>query len=162
MKDYSGAVPLEQTADIATTAGSRTIDITTLADRVMVEAVEYPVGRFPPCYQRFSLWGDSLTLLGEEVPDGGDCCVYYGSLHTLDGSGSTIPVQYEELIVGGACGYAAVEEAGGAINTVNIGGAGTVGEWEVWGKEKLTFFRAELKRLGRRNRVRVRSMYVSV
>ncbi len=28
-----------------------------------------------------------------------------------------------------------------------------------WGKEKLRYFKAELKRLGRRNRVRVRSLY---
>src|SRR3972149_1752121 len=70
VKELSEAVPLEQKATIATTSGSREIDISSLSDRIMVEAVEYPVGKFPQRYQRFALWGDTLTLLGDEVPDG--------------------------------------------------------------------------------------------
>jgi hypothetical protein len=46
-----------------------------------------------------------------------------------------------------------------AINRVNTGGTGTPGEWLTWGKERLDFFRKELKRLGRRNRVRTRQLY---
>lgn len=82
--EFSRALPLEDTATIATTDGSREIDISDLSDRVMIEAVEYPVGSFPPSYQRFSLWGDTLTILSDELPDGSDAKVYYGKLHTLD------------------------------------------------------------------------------
>ena len=32
-------------------------------------------------------------------------------------------------------------------------------EFLAWGNERLRFFKSELKRLGRRNRVRVRTMY---
>jgi hypothetical protein len=159
VKDYSGAVPQEQKATLATTGGSREINISGLTGRTMVEAVEYPADRFPPYYQRFALWGDVLTLLGDEVPDGSNAYIYYGSLHTLDVSGSTIPAMHEDLIAAGAGGYAVLEWAVYAVNRVNTGGIETPDELLKWGKERLAFFLGELKRLGRKNRVRVRSLY---
>ncbi len=159
VKEFSEALPLEQKATKATTSGSREIDISTITDRVVIEAVEYPVDRFPKRYQRFSLWADIVTLLGSEIPDGSNAYIYYGKLHTLDATSSTIPTQHEDLIAAGAGGYAAVEWAVYAINRVNVGGTLTPGEFLVWGKEKLNYFKAELKRLGRRNRVRIRSLY---
>jgi len=152
---------LEQKATKATTSGSRALDISSLSDRVMVAAVEYPVDKFPQRYQRFSLWGDTLTLLGTEVPDGSNAYVYYGKLHTLDVSTSTIPQQFEDLVAIGAEGYAAVEWAVYATNRVNVGGSETADDFLRWGKEKLNFFRDELKRLGRRNRVRINQLYRS-
>jgi len=159
VRDFSEAVPCEQKATKATTSGSRDIDISSLTNRVTVDAVEYPVGRFPRQYQRFALWADVLTLLGEEVPDGANAYIYYGKLHTLDAAGSTIPAKHEDLIAAGACGYAAVEWAVYAINRVNIGGTPTPAELLTWGRERLSFFRAELRRLGRRNRVRIHALY---
>ena len=159
VKDFSQAIPCEQTATKATTSGSREIDVSTITNRVMVEVVEYPVDKFPKRYQRFSLWGDTLTLLGSEVPDGSSAYIYYGKLHTLDAEGSTIPAEHDDLIAAGACGYAAVEWAVYAINRVNVGGVITPKEFLAWGNEKLSYFKSELKRLGRRNRVRVRSLY---
>ena len=159
IKDFSEVIPYEQKAAKATTSGSRELDISSLSDRVMVKAVEYPVDKFPKRYQRYSLWADTLTLLGDEVPDGSNAYIYYGKLHTLDATTSTIPTKYEDLVATGACGYAAVEWAIYAINRVNVGGTPTPGELLVWGREKLNFFRQELKRLGRRNRVRIRSLY---
>jgi len=161
VKDFSEAVPYEQKAIKATTSGSREIDISTLADRIVIEAVEYPVDKFPRKYQRYSLWADTLTLLGDEVPDGSNAHIYYGKLHSLDATSSTIPTKHEDLVATGACGYAAVEWAVYAINRVNIGGLMTPKEFLTWGKEKLRYFKAELKRLGRRNRVRIRSLYKS-
>jgi len=159
VKDFSEAIPNEQKAVKATMAGSREIDISTVTDRVMVEAVEYPVDKFPRRFQRFALWGNNLTLLGDEVPDGSNAYIYYGKLHTLDASGSTIPAKHEDLIVIGAGGYAATEWAVYAINRVNVGGTMTPEEFLTWGKEKLAYFRSALRRLSRRNRVRVRSLY---
>jgi len=159
VKDFSDAIPDEQKATKATTSGSREIDISTVTDRIMVEAVEYPVDRFPKRYQRFALWGDTITLLGDEVPDGSNADVYYGKLHTLDSQTSTISAGHEDLVAGGACGYAAVEWAVYAINRVNVGGTPTPNEFLDWGQEKLAYFRRELRRLGRRNRVRLRSLY---
>ncbi len=159
VKDFSEAIPYEQKAIKATASGSREIDISTITDRIVIEAVEYPVTKFPKKYQRYSLWSDTLTLLGDEVPDGSNAHIYYGKLHTLDATTSTIPTKHEDLVATGACGYAAVEWAAYAINRVNVGGLMTPKEFLTWGKEKLKYFKAELKRLGRRNRVRVRSLY---
>ena len=159
VKDFSEHLPYEQKATKATTSGSRELDISDLSDRIMVAAVEYPVDQFPRCYQRFALWGDTLTMLGEEIPDGSNAYIYYGKLHTLDANGSTIPSQYEDLIAAGAGGYAAIEWAIFAVNQVNVGGGITPREFLAWGRERLSYFRQELKRLGRRNRVRIGALY---
>jgi len=159
VKDLAEAVPYEQKATKATTSGSREMDIASITDRVMVQAVEYPVGQFPKRYQRFALWGDTLTLLGPEVPDGSNAYVYYGKLHTLGASTSTISSRHEDLVATGACGHAAVEWAVYAINRVNVGGTPTPEQLLSWGRERLGYFRKELGRLGRRNRVRMRSLY---
>jgi hypothetical protein len=159
VKEFSEAVPFPAKASLPTTDDSRVIDISSLGDRVMVEAVEYPLGLFPPSYQRFALWGHALTLFGDEVPDGSDCNVYYGMLHALDGQGSTISSKHEDLIATGAAGYAAVEWASYAINRVSVGGSTTPKEFLAWGNERLKQFRSELRRLGRKHQVRIRQLY---
>ena len=88
---------------------------------------------------------------------GSHCNVYYGELHTL-GATSTIPSIYEDLIAGGAAGYAALEFALYTINRVNNGGESTPSSLTAWGKEKLLMFRAELKRLGRKGKLRVHTL----
>ncbi len=45
LSDYSIAAPLEQKSTLTTTASSRDISISTLADLVAVERVEWPTGR---------------------------------------------------------------------------------------------------------------------
>lgn len=159
LKEFSEAMPQPAKATLSTTPDSRVIDISPLTERVMVEAVEYPLEQYPPSYRKFALWGHALTLFTDEVPDGSNCNVYYGKLHTLDAEGSTIGTKYEELIATGAEGYAAMEWAGYAINRVSVGGTTTPKEFLAWGNEKLEQFRKELKRLGRRNRVRIRHLY---
>jgi hypothetical protein len=159
VRDFSEAIPYEQKETLATTGGSREIDISAITSRIMVQAIEYPIDKFPQIYQRFSLWADTITLLGDEVPDGSNAYIYYGKLHTLDAESSTIPSHLEDLIATGACGYAAVEWAAFAINRVNVGGTITPGEFMDWGKEKLSYFRQELKRLSRRNRARISQLY---
>jgi len=156
---FSQALPAEDTADIATTAGSREVDVSQLSSRVMIEAAEYPIGSYPPTYQRFALWQDTLTILSDIVPDGSDARIYYGKLHTLDASSSTIPTQHEELIALGAAAYALLEWANYAINRVNVGGADADGAYQEQGSQLLDRFRKELRRLGRTNRVRVRQLY---
>jgi len=159
LKQLSERVPLPAKATLATTADSREIDMSSLTDRIMVQAVEYPVDEFPKRYQRFSIWGDTLTILGSEVPDGSDAYIYYGKLHTLGGSTSTIPTKHEDLVATGACGYAAVSWAAYSINRVNVGGAMTPREFLTWGKDRLRTFNDALKRLGRRQRIRTSQLY---
>ncbi len=160
LKELSEHLPLEATAPVTTTEGSREVDISDLTGRVMVAAVEYPAGEFPRRFQPFSLWGDTLTLLGEEVPDGSDATVYYGTLHTLDAEGGTLPAVREDLVALGAAGYAAVEQSVYGVNRVNAGGASVPADFLQWGKQRLEQFRQELRRLGRRSRVRATRLYV--
>ena len=159
VKDFSEAVPDELRAVKTTVAFLRSLDISDITDRVMVEAVEYPIEQFPPHFQRFTLWGNVLTFLGDEIPDGSDTYIYYGKLHHLDALSSTIPTRYEDLVASGASGYSAMEWASYAINKVNIGGTQTPDEFLGWGREKLEQFYARLKALGRKNRIRMRSLY---
>ena len=159
VREFSEEIPLPARATLPTAADSREVDISALAGRVMVEAVEYPLLSFPPDYQQFTVWGDVLTIISGNEPDGSNCYIYYGVLHTLDEDGSTLPSKYEDIVAAGACGYAAAEWAVYAINRVNIGGTITSKEYLEWGNQKLKYFRQELKRLGRKNRVRVSSLY---
>ena len=161
VRELSERVPLSAKATLPTTSGSREVDISGFSDRVMVEAVEYPVDESPPKYQQFSIWGDTLTIISGDEPNGANCYVYYGTLHTLDANGSTIPAKHEDLAATGACGYAAIEWAAYAINRVNVGGTMTPKEFRLWGNERLRIFREGLKRLGRRQRVRTQQLFIS-
>ncbi len=159
VKDVSEAIPSEQTAVIPTASGSRELDISGIADRISIRAVEYPVNRFPKHYRRFSIWKDKLTIIDGETPTGGDACIYYEKTHTLDSSSSTIPVHLEEPVICGACGYAAIEWAAYSVNRVNIGGSDTPTDFLRWGKVKIDYFRSELKRMASKNRLRVNRLY---
>ncbi len=160
VQELSLAVPLEAKAVLSTTTDSRDIALGSLSDRVSVEAVEYPVGDYPPSYVSFSLWGDTLTLLVDSPPlSQQDVNVYYGRLHTLDDSTSTIPAALEDVVATGAAAYAALEWASFATNRVNVGGADTWRNYLVWGQERLAAFAAALARQGRRSSVRVRRLY---
>ena len=158
--ELSEAAPVEATATPATVAGSRDVDISSLKPLIMVQAVEYPAGKFPRQYQRFSLWADTLTLLGDIVPDGGNIRVYYGKAHTLNAETSTLPATLEDLLAIGAEGFACLEWASFSVNRVNIGGTNTAQEFEAIGQARLDYFHKELRRLGRNNRVRLARLYV--
>jgi len=159
VKELSERVPLPAMALLPTTADSREVDISSLEDRIMVQAVEYPVDEFPIRYQRFSVWGDTVTLITGDIPNGGNCQVYYGTVHVLNAAGSTIPTKHEDIVTAGAAGYAAIEMAAYAINRVNIGGKSTPREYRLWGNARLETFKDRLKRLGRRNRLRSSQLY---
>ena len=127
VRELSLAISQGAQATLTTTAGSRDLSVTSLTDMVSVEAVAYPVDKYPPVYVPFSLWGSTLTILVENVPDGGDSLyVYYGKLHTLDATSSTIPSPLEDLVSTGAGGYAALEWSSFATNRINVGGVATV------------------------------------
>ncbi len=158
MAELSESLPVPAKATLPTVAGSRELDIAELSDRIMVAALEYPLEGMPPHYQQFSIWGDTLTITSGSEPDGGNCSIYYGIPQTIDEASSTLPEKYTDLVAGGACGYAAIQMAVYTINRVNTGGLNTPGELLEWGNRKLKLFRQEVKRLGRRNRIRVSNL----
>ena len=160
LRELGLAIPLEATASLTTAANSRDISVAALTDRVTVDAVEYPTGEYPPAYVRFSLWVDTLTLLVDREPVGGESVsVFYGKLHTLDSTGSSLPQALEDLLATGAAWYAALEWATFATNRVNVGGQETWHAYLTWGRELLAAFRAGLATHGRRGGVRPRQLY---
>ncbi len=160
VKELSLAVPGEAKATLSTTADSRDLSLAALTDRVVVEAVEYPLGEYPPSYVAFSVWGDTLTLLVDSPPlSATDVDVYYGRLHTLDATTSTIPEALEDLVATGAAAYAALEWASFATNRVNVGGDETWRNYLVWGQERLAAFARALAEHGRRGALRARRLY---
>jgi hypothetical protein len=161
--DLSLSSPLQATVSLDASAGSRDVPLGGVAGLIGVEAVEYPVGHYPPAYVQFSLWANALTLLVDAVPDGSeDARLYYTKLHALDGTASSLPPHMEELVVTGAGAYAALEWASFATNRVNVGGADTWQHYLSWGKERLVIFQRALARLASNNRVRPRRLYAAV
>ncbi|HXH82378.1 MAG TPA: hypothetical protein VNN07_05555 [Candidatus Tectomicrobia bacterium] len=160
LREFSLAVPWPAVADLTTTPGSRDLSLASLADRVTIEAVEYPVGLYPVSYVQFSLWGDTLTLLVDPAPASAEGVrVYYGRLHTLDATSSSVPPTLEDVVAEGAAAYAALEWAQYAANRVNAGGDDVWRRYLVWGQERLARFHEALARHGRRAGVRARRLY---
>ena len=160
LRDLSQVAPLQAKATLTTTAGSRDISISTLSNLVAIEAVEYPTGQYPPIYVPYSLWGSTLSLLIDKTPSGGENVnIYYGKLHTLDATTSTLPAPLEDLLAIGAEAYAAIEWASFATNRVNLGGSAVSENYLAWGKERLAAFHEGLSSQGRNAALRVRQLY---
>jgi hypothetical protein len=160
VRELSLSSPLEAKATLSTAAESRDLSLSSLSDLVEIEAVEYPVGDYPPSYVRFNVWADTLTLLIDSLPGGGEnVYVYYGKLHALDTDSSTIPAKLEDLAALGAAAYAAIEWASFATNRVNLGGAETWRNYLTWGQDRLAEFMKGLAKHSRKNTVRVRRLY---
>jgi hypothetical protein len=160
VREFSLALPLEAKAALTATPGSRDVSVSGLVDVVGIEAVEYPVGKYPPSYVRYSVWLGTLTMLIDGAPQAADPVnVYYTKLHLIDATSSTVPARFEDVIAGGAAGYAAVEWSSFATNRVNVGGQEVWRDYLSWGRERLAEFQRALAAQGRRNAVRVRRLY---
>jgi hypothetical protein len=157
--DLSEQVPRQTTATLATTADSMDLDVSSLTDMIVINAVEFPLGYTPKRYQRFSLWGDILIFLGSLVPDGSDCTIYYGKIHTLNVSGTTLPTKFHDILAMGAQAYALLSWVSYAVNRVNLGGPDVAADYRHAGDLKLNHFQREIKRLGRRHRAVVTRLY---
>jgi hypothetical protein len=153
--------PREQKTALSTTAGSRDLSLASLTSLVRVLAVEYPVGEHPLAFTQFSSFGGILTLLVDQTPaDAEEVNVYWGSLHTLDGSASTLPPVAEDAVVTGAAGYAAIEWASFATNRANTSGPQAVDDYLAWGERRLATFQAMLSRFGENGRLRSSRLFV--
>ena len=161
LDEVGSAAPREMKATLTTAADSRDLSLASLTGLVSVDAVEYPTGKYPPAYVRFSVWAGTLTLLVDSAPAGSDDVdVYYGVVHTLDGTTSTLPVPLEDLVATGAGAYAALEWSSFASNRINVGGEEAWKQYLTWGQDRMAAFMRRLAEMGRNNTVRVRSMYI--
>ena len=159
VREFSLAIPRERRSTLATTAGSRTIDLSSLTDLIEVVAVEWPIGKFPKVYQPFSYFAGALELTGPDLPDGTTCTIYWLSPHILDNTTSTIPLQLEDLILLGAGAFALLDQASQTINQVNTGGQQAGAAYRRLGDERLAEFRRQLARRGRSGSVRLSRLY---
>lgn len=159
LTEFGLACPREATATLATTPGSRSLDLAALDGLVEVEAVEYPVGGFPPRFIGFGSWGGVLTLHSDHEPDGSDAKLYFTARHQLDADGSSLTREQADLVAMGAGALAALEQSLFLADQLTTGGERTAERYGDWGRARLTAFRQLLFHYGRRNRVRQRRLY---
>ncbi|MCX6010505.1 MAG: hypothetical protein NTW48_10890 [Chloroflexi bacterium] len=157
--ELSRYVPREMKATIATTAGSREIAMTSLTDRVSVDRVEFPVGETPRSFQRFSVYSDIITFIGDVEGDGNNCYIYWGKVHTLDGSTGTIPSYLEDVLALGAAAYAVLAQTQYRTDTAGFGGERADTDYQSWGTVILKEFKAQLKRFGRGRKLKISQFY---
>jgi len=215
VREFSLAYPLQQQTDIATTEGSREIDISSLSKLLKVDSVEFPIDADPRCYQHFGTWDTTLYIT--DTGDGSDARLRWGKQHTLlgdtawvastayalgdivipttnngfwyecttagtsgaseptwpttegqtvtDGTAvwtcrkSTIPEQFEEIIVLGATGYLATSASVYTVDRATIAGKWATINFLKWGQDRLARYERKLKAISRDSRVITRELY---
>lgn len=157
--ELSRYVPREMKSTIATVDGSREIDISTLTDRVSVDRVEFPVGETPRQFQRFAIYADTITFIGGVEGDGEDCYIFWGKVHTLDGSTSTIPAYLEDVLTLGATAYAVLAQTQYRVDVAGHGGEQADRDYQAWGDIMLRNFKEALKRFGRGRKLKISQFY---
>lgn len=146
--EFSIVHPIQQQDDIATTESSRDIDVSSLTGLTGVESVEFPVGLNPTYYQKFRIWQDTLQMSDEG--DGSNARVRWYKQHTLDAESSTIPAQFEELIVLGATGYLAASASVYTVDRASIAGKWATINFLKWGQARLARYEKKLKAISSR------------
>ncbi|HYM16487.1 MAG TPA: hypothetical protein VEZ14_13100 [Dehalococcoidia bacterium] len=160
--EYSIHAPREQKTTLTTTAGSRDVSVATLAELIDIEAVEWPVGEFPPRRVGWSQWQTTITMDVVGEPQAVENVnVYWTRTHTLDATTSTLPVHHEDIVAAGAAAYAALDWTSFATNRLNTGGDDVWGRYKALAEERLRYFRQELARISRTNAVRQRRMFTT-
>jgi hypothetical protein len=157
VRDLNRVVPRERVdSDFTITdPASRQFDISRLSDLVCMVAVEYPVGGYPRRLRHFELWGSTLTLLTETMPEAGaPVTVYYHARHTVDATTSTLPGHLEDLVLLGAAGYALLGYLAATHDRVTVGDGATAEQLRAHAQDLLMQFRQDLTAL-RRERQRV-------
>ena len=157
--EYSHVNPLEKKSTLQTEQDSRDVDVSSLSSAIRIVAAEYPTGQYPPAYVPFSLWGDTLTLDLAGAPSGTpDVVVFWHAVHTINGAIS-FPDNHDDIIAGGAAGYAALEWSSFSSNRLNVGGDDVWGRYMEFANVRLAAFRQQLSTLPSANRARTSRLY---
>jgi len=157
VREFSLAYPQMVSTAIATTDGSTELDISSLSGLIAVESVEFPIGEAPPYYQYFELWG--ATLYMQDKGSGDDALVRWYKEHTLNATSTTIPAQFEEIIVLGATGYLAASASAYTVDKASIAGKWATINFLKWGQERLELYQKKLKAISRSNRIISKEFY---
>jgi hypothetical protein len=162
VSEYGRVRPREQRTTIATTNGSRFLDISSLTDLVEIEAVEYPIDLYPRVFTAFTQFAGTCEMLVDALPTGGNARVYWHGAHTLSTSVSTIYVEDEEIITAGAAAFALLEYAQYEVDRLNLGGDLADSEYHRQGRTFLERFRQMLVDLAGQEGVRSSRLFTAV
>lgn len=157
VEEFSLAYPLQEQTDLPTTNDSRELDISSLQKKLKVNSVEFPIDLEPPYYQRFTEWGAKLYMT--DKGNGDDARVRWSKQHTLDAASSTIPEQFEEIIVLGATGYLATSASVYTVDRATIAGRHATINFLKWGQQRLDRYEKKLRAIGRDSRVASKELY---
>jgi hypothetical protein len=128
-------------------AAAQRIDATADVPSVFawVEAVEYPVDRYPQCFLPFREEpGPKLYLLTDELPVAGDQLgVWYAGRYTVDDASSDLPARLEPVVLSGALAFACLDQAIDTIARLTPAGRGP-DDYRLLGESARTRFRESL------------------
>ena len=156
VREFSLAYPQMESTDIATIDGSTELDISSLSG-LAIASVEFPIGEAPPYYQHFQIWGNTIEM--EDEGDGSNARVRWYKEHTLNATSTTIPAQFEEIIVLGATGYLAASASAYTVDKASIAGKWATINFLKWGQERLELYQQKLKAISRSNRIISKEFY---
>jgi hypothetical protein len=144
-------LPVETSADLTLTAGSRALSSGSLTRLLRVVAIEYPVGRWPRSMVEFDRWGTTLTLDVTPPAAPATVRVYFEQAHRVDALGSTVAPEHEHVVVEGAVALAVLARVAGAAKTFETAAAQPQTYQHLrLAQQRLETWRAQLRRLGGR------------
>jgi len=141
------ATTLDDATDIETTANSKEIDISGIADIIRVVKAEYRTDKNPKQFRNVTVFGDTLTLDMNILPSSAEAVyLYLHKKHTLTDATSTLKPDAEAVLVQGVVARAAMNKGREQLNALNVGGVNVGPRMVEWGREQLALYRRELKR----------------
>lgn len=109
--------------DIVTTADSKEIDLSGIADIIRVFKVEYRTGKNPKQFRNFTQFADTLTMVINFLPSADEAVhLYLHKKHTLTDATSTLRDKHETVLIKGVTAEAAINKGREMINALNVGG----------------------------------------
>lgn len=159
LDEVSLLAPLQSLSALTTEFASRQVDVSGLKPRLRIVAIEHPTGQYPPAYQPYTSWGDTITLDIITEPTGAeDVNVFWEGPHSITPDATFDPIM-DEVILAGAAAYAALEWASKVSNQLNTGGDETWGRYMDFAAERQKTFHEKLAKLPAASRVRTAKMF---
>lgn len=148
VREYSQRAPSERISDVATTAASVELDVSTLTNLFYIESIEFPIGQTKPHLQRFTHYAGRVFM--KDPGDGENARVRWTEHHTLAAGSTTIPVQHDEIIVLGATTHLAMSISANIVDKATIAGRYGTLNYRLWGQDRLDLYRQQLASLVRK------------
>lgn len=116
-----------------------------MTNMVEIKKVEYTIDQTPRDFRSFSILGDTLTLELDDVPGAESTAyIYWGKLHVVDATSSTLPARYDEVLVDGITAYAVMAKAVDVSNSVNLSKEAML-EYLRLGQQNFALYKSKLR-----------------